>query len=55
VRESLDLDLGDKFGVHLLLFFLSYSPIALVNLLEFEREGLEHLCGVLTIAFCESV
>ena len=26
-------------------------PIAFVALLEFEREGLEHLCGVLVIAF----
>jgi hypothetical protein len=27
------------------------SPIGFVALLEFERERLEHLCGVLAIAF----
>lgn len=31
------------------------TPIALVALLEFEIEGLEHLCGVLAIAFGASV
>ena len=30
-------------------------PIAFVALLEFEREVLEHLCGVLAIAFGASV
>jgi hypothetical protein len=52
VRKSLDLDLGEKFCVPLIiLFFLSYSPIAFVALLEFDREGFDHLCGVLAIAF----
>ena len=54
--NPLDLHLGEKFGVPLL--FCSSSlipPIALVALLEFEGEGLEHLCGVLAIAFGASV
>ena len=41
-----------------MFFFCSSSlipPIAFVALLEFEREGLEHLCGVLAIAFGASV
>ena len=51
--NPLDLDLG------VLCEFLCSSslipPIAFVALLEFKREGLEHLCGVLAIAFGASV
>jgi hypothetical protein len=55
VRESLDLDLGEKFGVPLLCSSSLIPPIALVALLEFESEGLDHLCGVLAIAFGASI
>jgi hypothetical protein len=56
VTESLDLVLGEKFGVHLSI--CSYSlilPIGFAALLEFDREGLEHLRDVLAIAFATSV
>jgi hypothetical protein len=54
VGISWDLDIGE-FSVLLILFFLSYSPIALVALLEFESEGFDYLCGVLAIEFSASV
>ena len=56
MRESLDLDLGEKFGVPLPICSSSLiPPIAFVALLEFEREGLEQLSGILAIAFGASV
>ena len=56
MRESLDLVLGEKFGVPVPICSSSLiPPIAFVALLEFEREGFEHLCGVLAIAFGASV
>ena len=56
MRESLDLVLGEIFGVH--PSFCSSSlipPIAFVALLEFGSEGLGHLSGVLAIALGASI
>ena len=53
--NPLDLDLGEIWCSSSYLFFPLIPPIAFVALLEFEREVLEHLCGVLSIAFGSSV
>jgi hypothetical protein len=45
----LDQDLGVLCGFSP-LFFLSYLSIALVALVWFEQEGLEHLCSCLCIS-----
>ncbi len=49
--NSWDLDLG-VISCSPPLFFLSSSSIVLVTLVGFEREGFEHLLGVLALHPC---